>query len=154
MKITKVHLPGEKFASLLLPLLEEKRDVEITVAGNSMYPLWKHGRDSVVLAGCDRYALKKGDVPLYRRPSGQLVLHRIVRVNELTYEMCGDAQTRIEYDLPKENVIAVVKSFTRKGKQYRCDHLAYRAYAGLWPRLRPLRSFANTSCRLLRGLVR
>ncbi|WP_144023709.1 S24/S26 family peptidase [Paenibacillus sp. FSL H8-0548] len=126
---------------MLVPMLEDNLDVLIPVSGNSMYPLWKHNRDSVVVTSCNPYALKKGDIPLYRRASGQVVMHRIIRVNQDGYDMCGDIETQIEYNLPKDNIIAVVKCFTRKGQDYSCTHFGYKMYSFLWIRLRPLRRF-------------
>jgi len=150
MEISKARLTSEQFMSMLLPLLEEKRDVEITVAGNSMFPLWKHGRDRVTLTCCDKDTLRKGDIPLYRRHTGQLVLHRIVRVSKCGYDMCGDGQDRVERHVPKDNVIAVVKSFTRKNKTYSCEYVPYRVFVSLWLTLLPFRSFALRSIRAWR----
>lgn len=48
---------------MLVPMLEDNLDVLIPVSGNSMYPLWKHNRDSVVVTSCNPYALKKGIFP-------------------------------------------------------------------------------------------
>lgn len=154
MKRAKVRLPSETFSTLLLTMLEENREVTIPVTGNSMYPLWKHNRDSVVLANCDKFSLNKGDIALYRRSSDQLVLHRIVKVNKESYDMCGDAQTQIERNLPMENVIAVVTSFNRNGTDYRSDHIAYQIYSDIWMRMRPVRWLAMKSVRQLRRLFK
>jgi hypothetical protein len=51
-----------------------------------------------------------------------------VRVNKDTYDMCGDNQYSIERNLPKENIIALVKSFERKGKLIECNNIFYRLY--------------------------
>ena len=47
--------------------------------GDSMEPMLRQGRDRVCI---ERRTgrLRRYEVPLYRRPSGQLVLHRIVKV--------------------------------------------------------------------------
>lgn len=151
---TKVSLSPEKFSSLLVPMLAENRDVVVPVTGNSMYPLWKHRRDSVVLSSCDKFGLKKGDITLYRRPSGQIVLHRIVKVNKDSYDMCGDAQTRIEPKVPKENMLAVVISFTRNGKEFQSDHIVYKTYKHIWLLTLPLRRMMAKSFRILRSFIR
>ena len=98
-------------------MLDENIDIAITVTGDSMFPLWRHMRDTAVLTKCDKTALRKGDIPLYRRKTGQYVMHRIIKANKDSYNLCGDAQTQIEYNLSAENIIAVVKAFTRKGKK-------------------------------------
>ena len=70
----------------LMPIIEDAfsqgLSVTLPITGNSMRPLFRHKRDSVVLSACDPYSLKRGDVPLYQRENGQYVLHRIVRVKQ------------------------------------------------------------------------
>jgi signal peptidase I len=139
VKNVKVSISEEKFTSLLNKMLCENIDVTISVTGNSMFPLWRHKRDSVVLTNCDKTALRKGDIPLYRRATGQYVMHRIIEVNTESCNLCGDAQTQIEYNMPKENIVAVVKGFTRKGRRYNCSNSGVRAYSTAWIWLLPLR---------------
>ncbi len=129
----------ERVSTLMISLLEQGVVVSVKVTGDSMYPLWKHKRDTLILEKCYGEELRKGDIALYRRETGKLVIHRIINVNKDSYDLCGDAQTQIEYKLPKENVIAVVKSFTRKGKNYSCRDLVYRIYAYAWMHLLPFR---------------
>lgn len=151
-KKSKISL--EKFGYIIISMLEENVDVTITTTGDSMYPLWKNKRDSVVMARCNKFNLKRGDIPLYKRPTGQYVLHRIIRVNKDSYDMCGDAQTLIEYNIPKENIIAVVKSFTRKGKEYSCNSLRFRGYSTVWLALLPLRRIILKVYRKLSGIIK
>jgi len=93
-----------------------------------MRPLFAHNKDSVVLMKCDVFQLKRGDMPLYKRDNGQYVLHRIIKVNKDSYNLCGDGQYTIEKNLPKKNVIAVVKSFEQNGKMYSSHCLGYQIY--------------------------
>ncbi len=129
----------EEMSPLLLGLIDQGTDVTILVTGNSMRPMLTHLKSTVTLTKCDPKALKKGDIPLYRRDNGQYVLHRIVKVREDTYDIIGDHQTEVEYDVPKENVLCVVKEFTRKSKAHSCNGLGYRMYAALWRWSVPLR---------------
>ena len=129
----------EEMSPLLLGLINDGTDVTILVTGNSMRPMLTNLKSTVTLTKCDPKALKKGDIPFYRRNNGQYVLHRIIRVHEDTYDIIGDHQTEIEYGVPKENVLCVVKNFTRKGKTYACSDLNYRMYAALWRWSVPLR---------------
>ncbi|MCB2300095.1 S24/S26 family peptidase [Clostridium tagluense] len=139
MEVKKVLTSLEKLSPLLLTMLNEGITVTLPVTGNSMSPLWKHKRDSVVLIKCDKYNLKKGDIALYQRRTKQYVLHRIVALQMDSYTMCGDAQRQLEKNIPKERVIAVVKSFTRKGKEYSCNHLGYQIYSAVWMWVLPFR---------------
>ena len=65
----------------------------IPVTGTSMWPLLQQGRSRVQLAARNGSPLKAGDVVLYRRADGTLVLHRIVLVEGAdTCWLCGDHQ--------------------------------------------------------------
>ena len=148
-----VKLDSAMFVSRLMPLLEQQLEVAIPVTGNSMYPLWKHSRDTVVLTRCDPYTLKKGDVVLYCRASGQAVLHRIIKVHRDSYDLCGDAQVELEWDIPKSSVLAVMCRYSRKGREYSTAQFIYRVYSALWIRLRPLRRVLRQGLRYGRKLV-
>ena len=75
------------------PVIEEKlnsgAEVTINPGGISMKPLVIPKRDSVILKKPPE-TLKKYDVALYRRKSGQFVLHRVVGIEADGYVMCGD----------------------------------------------------------------
>lgn len=144
----------EKLSPILLTMLNEDITVTIPVTGNSMFPLWMHKRDSAVVTKCDKNNMKKGDIVLYQRKTGQYVLHRIVAVQRDSYTMCGDAQTQLERNLPKERVIAVVKSFTRKGKEYSCNNLVNRMYSEVWMWVLPFRGRIFGLLRRSRGVFK
>ncbi len=126
---------------LIFPVIEEiiknGQTAKIKVSGTSMYPLVQHRRDSVVLRAAGE--LKKGDVPLYRRPEGKYVLHRIVKVTDEGYGIMGDFETEVEYPVKKDAVVAVAEGFYRKGNYISCDSLWYKIYWRVWGVLRPVR---------------
>ena len=82
----------------LMPLirtqLETGGKARLQVTGTSMTPYLRNGKDSVLL--CPAKNLKKGDIILYRRPSGRYVLHRIIRIREDYFLCCGDNQWFLE----------------------------------------------------------
>lgn len=129
----------------VLPMIQDSfrqgLTVTLGVTGNSMLPLFRHKRDSVILSPCDPLSLKRGDVPLYRRPDGKFVLHRILRAKGDTYTLAGDAQHEPEVGLPKSCVLAVMTGFTRKGKTVSCRNVLYRLYSTCWMLLRPVRPY-------------
>ena len=142
----------------IIPIIEEsfRQDLTVTlpVTGNSMRPLFVHKRDSVILAACDPRSLKRGDVPFYRRDDGHYVLHRIVRVEDRSYTLVGDAQSDLERGLPKENVLAVMTGFVRKGKTVSCHNTWYRVYVAVWLWIVPFRSCLFRVFRSVRNIFR
>lgn len=119
-------------------VLAEKGESISSSSGFSMYPMLRHRRDMIVIETVKR-PLKKHDVPLYRLPSGKLVLHRILKVTDKCYIIRGDNLFKKEY-VPEERIIGVLKAFYRDGKLYDCaTNRKYHAYI-VWIRLSyPLR---------------
>lgn len=152
MSISKVNTTIESLSPIILEILDKKIDITLTVTGTSMYPLLKHKKDRVILTSCDKFNLKKGDIPLYKRSSGEYVLHRIVKVNGNSYDLCGDNQYIVEKDVPKKNIIAVVKAFVRNDKTYRCDDVLYKIYWHLWIFSIPFRGLMQKSRRIIRRI--
>ncbi len=133
------RVPMDELSPILLGLINDGTDVTFTVTGQSMQPTVYNLRDTVVLTKCEPDKLKRLDIPFYVRENGQFVLHRIVRVHNDTYDMCGDHQYEIERGVPKSAVQCVVKGFTRKGVYHSCDEPLYRIYSFLWAICIPLR---------------
>lgn len=128
----------------LIPLMKEifklGKTFTLTAKGSSMAPLLHSGRDEVVLADCpDPEKLKARDIPLYLREDGRPVLHRIVRVNKTSFDMCGDAQTEIERDIKPSQIVAVAVGFKRRGKMISVNSKKYKLYSFLWCIVRPIR---------------
>ena len=120
-------------------LLEENELVKITPEGYSMYPLVVPGRDRVTLKKADPNGIRRGEVWLYRRPSGILVLHRVWKVREDGIFMVGDNQSEVEGPLTKDRFFAKVVTFKRKGKEFSARNPIYVVLSGLWLWMRPLR---------------
>ena len=139
--ISKFQLTSmSDIVELSIPMLKMGKSVKFTVVGKSMYPIFINNRDKVTVSRVNK--IKKRDVILYRREDGSYVLHRVVGKGKLGYKLCGDDQTAIEYPVKREDVIAVMTSFERKGKEYSAKCLWYRMYSFFWCtfiRLRPLK---------------
>jgi len=58
-------------------LLAEGNVLRIKPDGYSMYPMFVPGRDEAVIRSKGRAGARRGDVVLYRRNNGMLVLHRM-----------------------------------------------------------------------------
>jgi hypothetical protein len=146
-------LPMSELSPLIVGLIDSGTDVSFTVIGDSMQPLVYHCRDSVILTRCDPETLKKGQITLYIRPNGKYVLHRIVKVKDKTFNMCGDHQYTVEKNVKKTAVLCVVKGFTRNGKTHSCDEFFYKLYSDLWVLLLPVRRYIITLYRLPKKLL-
>ena len=99
--------------------------------GVSMWPMVRHGKDSVVINPAEG-RLKKYDIPLYKDRLGRYVVHRIIEVTDTGYVICGDGLYEIEYDITDENIIGVVTGFFRKEKYISADDKGYMRYVHFW----------------------
>ncbi|MCD8068014.1 MAG: S24/S26 family peptidase [Lachnospiraceae bacterium] len=128
-------------------LLSEGKAVQISPRGYSMYPLFVPGRDEAVIVPADPGKLRPGDVFLYRREGGMLVLHRLRRRKAEGLYFAGDNQTQVEGPLKPEQVIGVLAAFVRKGRRVSVRNPVYRLLSFMWMELMPVRG-------LLRALLR
>ena len=126
----------------LLALLEETETVPLVISGSSMTPFLVHGRDTVYLSKTAA-PLKRGDMILYRRDSGDYILHRIFRAEGDTYTLVGDAQTLLEPGIRSDQVLAVVTAVRRKGKLLKQGSFWWNFYGKVWIRMVPLRPAAR-----------
>ena len=104
-----------------------------------MLPMLRQGIDSVVLSPLPEQ-LKKYDLPLYQRSSGQFVLHRIVEVGD-SYTCLGDNQFEKEPGIRHDQMIAVVTAFTRGDKRHSVNEPGYWLYCRVWYHSRHIRHF-------------
>ncbi len=117
-----------------------------------MLPMLRQGVDTVVLSPVPEQ-LRKYDIPFYCRDNGQFVLHRIVAVGE-NYTCIGDNQFELEPGVRKEQVIAVVSSFNRGGREIPVTSLGYRCYCRFWHYSRPIRHLWRRGMGWLRRKLR
>lgn len=128
----------EYLGSVIEERLNNNQQVRMTVVGNSMYPLFRSKLDSVILAPVTD-KIKKGDVVLYKRNTGQYVLHRIVKRKRDIYTANGDNQYWLETPLYEKQFLGKMVGFYRKNKQYDISTWWYRFYTMVWVLFRPLR---------------
>ncbi len=136
----------------LLPIIKEKLEnngeVTFTPFGHSMLPLFRDGKDSVILSKLNR-KLKKNDLPLYQRNDGQIVLHRVIKIcKNGDFVARGDNQIIKEKNIKQQQVIAIVKRFKRKQKEYTINMKRYTLYCGVWNFIFPLRWLIRKTHRL------
>ncbi len=109
-----------------------------TTSGWSMKPMLRDRRDRIVLLPVGDRELKKWDLPMYRRPDGKYVLHRIIGVREDHYIIRGD-NTYQKERVPKEWVLGYVSEFYRGDRHVKADSRSYRFYAATWNLIYPIR---------------
>ena len=144
----------------LMPLIEERLAAGYAVRylpfrGVSMLPMLRQGKDSVELSPLPA-KLKKYDLPVYRRPNGQLVMHRVVDVKDDQYICLGDNTESFEKIYP-DQVIGVVSAFKRGEKRIEVTDPGYQRYCRLWRLTHPFRKgykwLKRLTKKLLKGLL-
>lgn len=120
-------------------LLEDGKIIQIKPQGYSMYPLLLPGRDEVQIEKTDITKAKRGDVLLYRRKEGILVLHRVYRRQKDGLYMVGDNQTEIEGPLAHSQVRGKMIAVQRNGKSFSTANPFYVIFSRIWLILRPFR---------------
>lgn len=121
-------------------LIDGGETLPLPVLGNSMSPFLIHKRDTVYLRK-PAFPLRRGDIVLYRRSSGDFILHRVCKIKNGLYTMAGDAQTLLEPSISEEQIIAVAVSALRKGREQRPGTFWWDFFAGFWVSILPARHF-------------
>ncbi len=118
--------------------LEEQGYYVSTTVGWSMYPMLRNRRDRIVVLPVGQERLKKYDLPLYRRPDGKYILHRIIDVRDGLYIIRGD-NTYVKEYIPDDWILGYVSEFYREGRHILSSSKAYRRYAAFWNWIYPVR---------------
>lgn len=135
--------------------LREHGQLIIAPVGQSMLPLLRPSRDTVVLEPpC--FPLRRFDVALYERPDGLMVLHRVLRAAGDEYVLRGDNQAESE-TVRREQICAVMTGFFQGERYFFVRSPWYRAYCRLWCGAcapRRLIAWGMDRCRALRQRLR
>ncbi len=132
------ELDAQEYLTMLRGLVEEGREVTMTITGSSMAPFLIHRRDSICFAKPDR-ELRRGDMVFFRRTDGTYVMHRICRVKDNGYYLIGDAQTVKEGPVGRSQIFALVKKVRRKGVWMGPGDFWWEFFEHVWLRMIPLR---------------
>lgn len=104
-----------------------------TNVGDSMMPLLRQNRDLMVIEKRPEGRCRKYDAVLYKRPAtGAYVMHRILKVREDDYVLCGDNRWYREYGVKDDWILGVLTAVIRDGKQISVKNWKYRLYVHLW----------------------
>ena len=113
-------------------VLEKNGVLSFTPSGISMWPIISNRADTVIIQ-TPQGRLKKYDVAFYERESGQAVLHRVLKVHENSYDMCGDSQTAVETGVPAAAVFGVMVGYYKGKKYIDCKkNILYKIIVRFW----------------------
>jgi hypothetical protein len=103
-----------------------------TNVGDSMMPLLRQNRDLMVIERRPPERCKKYDAVLYRRPNGKYIMHRILKVRQDDYILCGDNRWQRETGVQDSWIMGVLTGVIRDGKEISVTDWRYRLYVHLW----------------------
>lgn len=138
----KILNRGEMLAVLLDA--EDGSSFPLLVTGTSMQPFLINRRSVVDLKKDVARRPARGDIVLFARRDGAIILHRVVRVHEERLLINGDAQSWTETICP-EQVLAYVTHIRRRKRRFAVTSFPYRLLVTLWM---PLRVFHPLGSRL------
>ncbi|MBQ8228826.1 MAG: S24/S26 family peptidase [Clostridia bacterium] len=120
------------------PVIEEVLSsggkVRITASGKSMEPVIKDCEDTVVISEIQN-PLAVGDIVLYKRANGRLVLHRIVAINGSEITLRGDSQWTTE-TVDKSVILGILEAVERNGKVLKLNNMYFKKYKITLPAIR------------------
>lgn len=116
---------------LIVEQLNQNKETTFTVIGDSMLPFFKNGQTQVTLKKKKIY--QKYDVVLFRYHK-QILLHRIIKIENDLFHIQGDGAYRIEKVTYHQIYGSVIKFSTNK-KEIKHYQFKYK----LWILLKPMR---------------
>lgn len=116
-----------EFWPIMQEVIESGGEFTFTPNGTSMLPLIRPGVDSVTLIKPTE-PLKVGEAVFYLRDNGQFVLHRIVKIENGEYIMCGDNQFDLEKGITDKHILAKMKALIRDGQVVDDSNPKYQKY--------------------------
>ena len=133
--------------------LERSGKLVYTTVGVSMRPLIRQDKDISIIEK-PKGRLKKYDVALYKRPNGQYVLHRVVKVLEDGYVILGDNCCSKEFNIKDSQILGVLTSLNRGGKEIDFESFGYKLYVRLRYAHYPVRVIIFKTKKIIRKLIK
>ncbi len=129
----RISYKVEELVPVMLDFFAEGKKVIMSATGNSMAPLIRNRKDSIVLAAYNGESLGVGDIIFYKRNDSRYVLHRIVDIaSDKKFITLGDNQTKGEETVDINQIIALPVSVIRGEKEFCLNSKGYRFYTKLW----------------------
>lgn len=123
------------YLPILRELLETGKEVSLSTKGSSMIP-FIHERDTLYVSPAPD-VLKRGDMAVFQRESGEYVMHRIRYVRkgadgEKAYYFIGDAQGWTEGPIRRRQIFGLVTAVKRRGKWVNKKHPVWWFFRCVW----------------------
>ncbi|MCQ2480063.1 MAG: hypothetical protein MJ120_05425 [Clostridia bacterium] len=109
--------------------LNDCDNLRLKVQGTSMRPFLHNKTDSVILIKPEK--IKKGDIIVFER-NGYYIMHRVISIKNGFVDTLGDNLIMPETNIPVENVVAVVSSVIRNGKEIDSKSLVWNFYSKVY----------------------
>lgn len=108
--------------------LEKVGKILTLPVGDSMMPILRYRQDAMLIEKLSREP-KINDAVLYKRDSGQYVMHRIIAIKKDGYAIRGDNRYNIEYGVRRDQIIGIMAGFYRDEKFIDCEtNKIYKLY--------------------------
>ena len=111
-----------------------------------MFPMLKDNRNEICVVKPD--VINKYDVVLYKRDSGEYVLHRIIDIRDGGYVCCGDNQWVPEYGVRRDQIIGKLDRWFKGKKEHTVRDASYLRYVKFWCKSLGLRHFILYFCHM------
>ena len=122
-------------------LISEGKTVSITAKGYSMNPFIRHLQDTITIGPWKDADIREGTAVLVRTTTGDYVFHRIIARNGDNLVLEGDGNVGLKEKATVNNVIGIMHSITRGGREYTSGSLTWKTYSLLWRLLSPVKRY-------------
>ena len=119
-------------------ILDRDGSLTYRTQGVSMRPMLHSMRDLVTIRRKGEERCSPGDVALYKRGQ-KYILHRVIEVRSRDYVILGDNCYAKEYGITDAQVLGVLTSFVRKGREYSVTDPGYLRYVNFMMKAIPCR---------------
>ena len=139
------------FDNTIIKQLDERGFVVSKVRGVSMWPLLNQKNTTVYIEKSSSY--KKHDCILFMRANKDMILHRILKVREDYYLVCGDNQAFLEKVYPAQ-IKGKMLEYYKNGKTKHLKGFSYRIYLVGMIITRPLRICREILKKIIKKVIR
>lgn len=128
-------VPAKELFLLVKEAVDNGQQSTFQVTGSSMLPFLGGYRDYVTVEKRDYTLLRKGDIILFYTKEGNYILHRIYRKDRDKCQTMGDGNDFWDTAIDPDQIIALVVSVKRKGRQIDCRSFSWRIFSWIWRKL-------------------